>query len=432
MQASDRMIPIRPLKRAFFSLSVLLLIGCGGGDRWQGDGVDYFEETSQSFDPSFRVYHPSPDSSVLFFRVQHDQLLYARPATQDPFRAEVKVRARLIGKDGALLSVDSTLLKDEGRDQKGRSWGALRLGAPSQMKKGSLKVEAEDMNRDRSSRERLSFDRKGPNAPQNFLPFRPKDGMPFFKDHFPDGKKVALRYERQDPKMDRIQVGVYQREFPLPPPPFVDEGFRSFDQDPDSVFSIVPDSGQTFSTKAPDSGFYNFQADKDAGQNGYALFNFSKGHPQVTSVKGLLGPIRYLTSESEFEKLRSSDDLKAAVDSFWIDKGGSEERGRRLIQAYYSRVETANRHFTSHLEGWKTDRGLIHVIFGKPARVEPKGKVEEWIYGEESEIMTLSFEFSKVKNPFSSNDKALDRSPMYKSSWYRAVEAWRNGRVHSH
>ncbi|MFB6259042.1 MAG: GWxTD domain-containing protein [Flavobacteriales bacterium] len=428
------MIRIRPLKKALIGPLILVLIGsgCGGGDRWQKDGREYFEKTAQGFDPSFRIYHASPDSSLLFFRVQHDQLLYARPATKDPFRAKVKVRTRLLDQDGELLSVDSTSLEDQGRDQKGRSWGSLRLGAPSDLKKGVLKVEAVDMNRNRRARKRLSFDRKNPNASQNFLPIRPKDSMPFFKDHFPAHKKVALRYERQKPDMNRVKVSVYKREFPLPPPPFAEDGFQSFDQDPDSIFSIVPDGGDAFTVRVPDSGFYHFQVDKEGGKGGYTLFNFSKGYPKVKTVEALLGPIRYLTSKEEFKRLRSKEDMKAAIDSFWIEKGGSEERGRKLIEAYYSRVETANRHFTSHVEGWKTDRGLIHVIFGKPARIERKGKVEEWVYGEESEIMTLSFEFTKVKNPFSSNDMALDRNPMYKSAWYRAVETWRNGRVHSH
>jgi hypothetical protein len=35
-----------------------------------------------------------------------------------------------------------------------------------------------------------------------------------------------------------------------------------------------------------------------------------------------------------------------------------------------------------------------------------------------------------VDNPFSDNDFKLQRSPGYKSNWYRAVDAWRSGRVY--
>ncbi len=430
MQAIERIISFSSLQGALSTTLIVSLIGCAGGDQWQKEELDYFEGGSPSFAPSYRIYHPASDSSLLFFRVQHEQLLYSRPATQEPFRASVKVRARLLDQEGELLSVDSTVLKDEGRDQQGQSWGSLQLDPPLELDKGKLEVEAIDQNRDQRARERLDFDRASPNATQNFLPVRPKDGMPFFKDHFPDGKKLLLRYERRE--VDRLQARVYDQEFPLPPPPFADNGFQSFDYAADSVFSVFRDTVGVFSMKAPDSGFYHLQMDSSIGKKGYSLFNFSKGYPKVQTVEALLGPIRYLTSKEEFEKLRSSEDLKAAIDSFWIEKGGSEERGRKLIQAYYSRVETANRHFNTHVEGWRTDRGLIHVIFGEPARVERMGSGEKWVYGEENDIMTLSFEFSKVKNPFSSNDMVLDRNPMYKSSWYRAVETWRNGRVHSH
>ncbi len=45
--------------------------------------------------------------------------------------------------------------------------------------------------------------------------------------------------------------------------------------------------------------------------------------------------------------------------------------------------------------------------------------------------MSLSFSFEKVENPFTNNDYALSRNQLYQSSWYKAVESWRNGRVYS-
>ena len=46
----------------------------------------------------------------------------------------------------------------------------------------------------------------------------------------------------------------------------------------------------------------------------------------------------------------------------------------------------------------------------------------------------MTFDFfmgnNKMENPFTENDYKLQRSPMYKSSWYRAVDSWRSGRAY--
>jgi hypothetical protein len=81
--------------------------------------------------------------------------------------------------------------------------------------------------------------------------------------------------------------------------------------------------------------------------------------------------------------------------------------------------------FSSYQEGWKTDRGLIYIIYGPPSEVYRRDDEEEWIYGERGNPMSIRFYFMKVENPFTNNDFSLQRSPIYKTSWYVAVENWR-------
>ena len=59
------------------------------------------------------------------------------------------------------------------------------------------------------------------------------------------------------------------------------------------------------------------------------------------------------------------------------------ERARSLIKTYYSRVEKANEMFTSHVEGWKTDRGMISIIFILQAMLENQN-AEVWYYVQQS------------------------------------------------
>ena len=139
----------------------------------------------------------------------------------------------------------------------------------------------------------------------------------------------------------------------------------------------------------------------------------------------MLLPLRYLTTKKEFNELLLQKNKKIAVENFWIEIAGNQSRAKSLIRKYYNRVQEANRLFTSYLEGWKTDRGLIYIIFGPPNIVYRMSDYERWIYGEAGNKLSLKFDFVKVNNPFTDNDYSLVKSPDYKEKWYHAVNYWR-------
>ena len=159
------------------------------------------------------------------------------------------------------------------------------------------------------------------------------------------------------------------------------------------------------------------------------IFCFRSDFPELTTPSQLVESIRYLMARKEFEEVKNNPNPKGAVDKFWLELGGNPERTRHLISKYYSRVEFANRNFSSYHEGWKTDRGMIYIIFGAPHLVYRTLKSELWIYGDVSSSLSLNFSFIRVINPFSDNDFSLSRAPTYEASWYRAVDTWRQGRV---
>ena len=118
------------------------------------------------------------------------------------------------------------------------------------------------------------------------------------------------------------------------------------------------------------------------------------------------------------------------MDNYWLKKCGTAIRGKEVIKMYYNRVQDANMLFTSYLQGWATDRGMIYIIFGKPGVVNKTSTAESWIYGAESNMMALRFDFEKIDNPFTDNDYKLERNISYRSNWYRAVDSWRSGRTY--
>ena len=139
---------------------------------------------------------------------------------------------------------------------------------------------------------------------------------------------------------------------------------------------------------------------------------------------------RYIMAKKEFEFCLQASDKKLAIDDFWLDIGGSSERAKELIKKYYGRVMEANKLFTSFQEGWKTDRGMIYIVFGAPNKVTKRKDGEIWTYGEGTNSSSIVFSFIKIINPFSDNDYYLERNETYKDSWYQAVDMWRQGRIY--
>lgn len=175
-------------------------------------------------------------------------------------------------------------------------------------------------------------------------------------------------------------------------------------------------------------GFYQIVNKADALHGG-SIHYFGKYYPDAKTVNDLLFPMRYITTNAEYNDLLNSKNLKQSIDAFWLKRGGDKTRARKLIKSYYTRVELANSLFTSYIEGWKSDRGMCYIVFGQPSKVVRSTASEVWIYGQEGSYNSIRLEFVKVVNPFSRNDFRLKRSASLKSPWYRAVDYWRQGRI---
>jgi GWxTD domain-containing protein len=143
----------------------------------------------------------------------------------------------------------------------------------------------------------------------------------------------------------------------------------------------------------------------------------------------MLRYMRYIVNRQEYAELTESKDPKASLDEIWLRFSPNKERAKQLIGIYFNRVQFSNRFFNSHLPGWKSDRGLIFIVFGYPSKILSDDASETWVYGEGNTIGSINFVFTKIENPFSDNDFALNRAEFYKELWQRTVDAWRQGRL---
>ena len=109
----------------------------------------------------------------------------------------------------------------------------------------------------------------------------------------------------------------------------------------------------------------------------------------------LVGPIARMASpEERAEYLELDDDYAAAdfIEEFWRRRDPDPSAPGNPVRATFERrAEEADRKFTeAGLSGRKTDRGVIHVLYGPPERTDyelPRGggpAVEVWFYPEDA------------------------------------------------
>jgi len=374
--------------------------------------------------PDYSTFHLNDSSSRLYFKINSSELLYIKKEENQNFAANIKVSVRLFSSYESKTVIDSFSIKlsDEGAQN---SSADIISYLDFKLKTGSnylAEVSFTDLLRGQTRKDYIQIKKTDKSGRQNYIITNPDLGTPVFKNYIHLGDKIRISHN--DSVNSNLFVRFYKRSFSLPAPPFSEVVSRPFGFKADSIFKYnVKDTFTIINT-----GFYHFQIDTTQ-KEGITLFHFNDEYPELKNVEQLIPPLRYITSKTEYEAIATSTNKKTALDNFWLDNAGNASRAREVLKFYYNRVQDANNFFSSYVEGWKTDRGLIYIIYGPPNAVYKLTDGEVWTYGEENNIKSLNFTFSKVVNPFTDNDYSLIRSPAYKDSWYVAVDTWRQGRV---
>lgn len=95
--------------------------------------------------------------------------------------------------------------------------------------------------------------------------------------------------------------------------------------------------------------------------------------PTITDLDIAIDQLQYLNDKEEIEELKKSDPAtkREMFLNFWKRRDPTPSTEfNELMDEYYRRIEFANKNFSHYLEGWKTDRGMVFVIFGEPNNIE--------------------------------------------------------------
>jgi GWxTD domain-containing protein len=219
----------------------------------------------------------------------------------------------------------------------------------------------------------------------------------------------------------RLQVSYYGTSFPPGSPAFSTALTKvPKTMDPDSVFTVA-ESAPVSPTK---KGLYLVQADT-ASADGVA-FRVENDYPKFATIESLAGPMLYVCTKTETEKIKQAQNDKKKFDQIILSITGNSERARTFMRGYFKRVEYANIYFTSYKEGWKTDRGMIYIVFGPPDEVYLFDDREIWDY--KSNDTKVRFQFVKSPTLFDPDNYVLIRDKKYETIWYKTVDLWRKTR----
>ena len=386
-----------------------------------------YNPTNTKFHPVFTVYHNSPATSLLLIKIFPVELLYS--GTIEPNKIIAQVNLTYVLTD--IKDPEKPVVADSAQTtyRFARENADKRFITQLVMKtqKGrfyQLMITARDVVRNQEVLTYLYVDRTSSFSEQNFLVTEVEGGGPVFQPSVVGNSLFRLEYT--DEQFDKVFVNYYGGEIPLPKPSFASGREREFMEKPDSIWILPFRKGTVFQLNY--EGIYHFQLDTSKAE-GLTLCNFGLTFPKIQEVNEMIRPLSYLTTTPEYEALKKAANQKLAVDNFWLEKAGNIERARELIKVYYNRVFFANFYFTSYKPGWKTDRGMIFVIYGPPQAVKEFPNQEKWIYYKNNYTTTVTFVFDYHPSPYTLDNYVLQRAENYDSYWRQAVDTWRKGNI---
>lgn len=236
-------------------------------------------------------------------------------------------------------------------------------------------------------------------------------------------KDTPLLVKSREQDSSNLWVYFYKTDFDIAVPPMIVD-FRGGSKtlSLSKLFSVEANSPMRFA----ESGLYFIQKDTSTLE-GIGFRVEEKPFPKMGAYEILIQPLKYISTKEEYDEFEAGENLGQLFENFWLEKSESEIAAKKSISDFYGRVAEANFFFTGYKEGWKTDLGMIYIIYGPPDRVFRHEEYEEWIYHQSINLPALRFTFVKIKNVFSDNHYTLVRDEKFDKHWFRAVELWRTG-----
>lgn len=415
--------------KATYLVLIALASACSvGSGSYDNDYTYLYDQKESLIKPEFKIFHHSADSSRLYFQVNSSDVLYSKIDGDTLTKSLMMVKYKLRSFDNKNTLIDSATypLIDYGLNKADaiiQSQLNFKCASGNQY---YIEIRLRDQFKDLNVVHFLIVDKRENGNKQYYLV---KSGEKVLPNQIAvNSNKIVIEKSpllKEDHFLIQYESKSYKKAFP----PFAMSRLNEKILEADATDSIrFSDNKLQLTLDANVTRLIPVNSDDETANSLYVRYYYD-GFPEITQLEQMLEPIRFISTTNEYNNIIESSEKRKAFEAFWLQLAKNENSAKALIREYYGRIETANRFFSSFKPGWKTDRGIIFIVYGEPYRVEKTFNNEIWYYGEDNNILSVKFQFNKIQTDWSSNDFELLRDQNYKNNWYRAVDVWRQGRI---
>jgi len=377
--------------------------------------------------PQFKVFHLSENKTRIFIKLFTQELKYNKSTSENIDIANLKISYLVTPSFLDKKLLDSATIKVNLKKAAGQTSIIVKIDLNGiAYKDHVVKLYIIDKGNTKKSTNYIRINRNIEDNSQFWLSRKKSNEKPIFKDYF--NNKDTFIIQHTNTQLNKVFVKYYKVNFDVPSPPFYTLGDAGQDVTTDSSY-VINKVDNKIIFNASKSGIYRILTDSTA-KKGLTKIFFDNDYPGFNKSEQLAGPLQYLLSTDEYKKLMESSNLKLTLDNIWLKFAKNPEKARQLIKIWYNRAIFSNFYFTSFKEGWKTDRGMVYMVFGAPKSVKYSDNFEQWTYTEGKSYKPVYFIFVKDRYSISDNDYTLKRSITYRNFWYKAVNTWRTGQAY--
>lgn len=256
----------------------------------------------------------------------------------------------------------------------------------------------------------------------SFLFFEPETDIPFFQTYLNAGEK--LRIKNVFTESGNFEITGVQNNAGFPMPPFDETEQDDYEKTTlDTLYGTQHNEVFTFHNE----GYYTINSSEARTLTRYLLVE-DAFYPYYGDYKDLAKPLIFLSTNDEYQALQEAKDSRDGFETFVQNVISSNQRvAQDFIKYYYRRIRKVGRLFTSDRAGWKTDRGMVYLVFGDPIQVFRNEKTELWVYAT-GDGGRLRFVFDIIEENGEIRHQLI-RGKRYREDWMTAVTQWRAGRI---
>jgi GWxTD domain-containing protein len=395
-----------------------------------------YNPTKNSINPKYNVYNQSDEQSVLSIKFFAKDLFFSEANAQGVPTAQMLFNIKLYNTSQGRQLADTAVYNTSIVQEKGRP--EYVFDVPLRVEKGNEYVaELRILDRLRLIvvQAFVPFNTLSYNNRYNFKVLSHFGKNELFSPVLKVDEYVNILYSRGF--IDSLYITFFKPFREVPDPPNMILPVKTLDYEPEKTVALA--YSDTLPIMFPREGIYHVTLGRDI-KEGYTFFNLGATYPSMRSPDVMIEPLVYLASQDELDSMRFALKQKMALDNFWIKIGGNVDKARELIRIYYMRVLYTNFYFSSYKEGWRSERGMIYIIYGPPDKVYKTPEGENWGYrkpviksswGGRYSVSEdyLFFNFKKDDNLYSDNDYYLSRNETLVTYWDKAIASWRKGVV---